>query len=645
MEEKKKNSAIEKTEKISEKPAKKTTAKKGSDKSKVKLTESAREQNAENKKNAKLAKQKARKKAQKQKIQKREEKKRLALEKREEKKRLALEKREQKRQAELERREAKKAKKEDIKRLKLQEKKERLKRRDMLKHESKEQRAKRLLIEKNKKLELRREKLAEKQQIQAQKAEERKQIQAQKAEERKQKRELRAQERREKREKSRGIGGWLAAVISLGCAVLVLGGLLAFTVFTPMDEYLAVSTREQQSFYELVGYVDALDVNLSKLVVSKDDENRQKLLGDVRVQSSLATESISSLAIKDEDKYYTTKFINQINDFSKYLSEKLIDGEKLSSDDVETLKSMQEINSTLRLSLSELASQIDENYDFQSLFEGKEGDIIISKFKELESNAIDYPHMIYDGAFSDGTEAKTAKFIDGLETVSKAEAEEIFKKHFSNYGVKDVELTGETTGEVIETYNFEATDEEGVTISAQITKKGGKLVEFNYFKDCSEDTISIEKCIEIADEFIEKVGYKSLKAVWTADSGNVITINYASVLDGIICYPDLVKINVCRERGIVSGLEASSYIYNHVKRGEHKATVSLFDAKQKVSSEIEVETSRLAIIPKGEGKEILAYEFTGTSGGSTYYVYIDATTGKETDIFKVIETTEGILLM
>ena len=635
MEEKKKNSAIEKTEKISSNPStKKTTAKKSVKKNNVKPTESAREEKAESKKKAKLAKQKARKKAQKERLQKREEKKRISLEKRQEKQRLLEEKRQQKRQAMLERREAEKQRKEDIKRLKLQKREERLKRRDQLKHESKEQRAKRLMAEKNKKLELRREKLAE-----------RKQMLERKAEERRQKRELKAQERREKREKSRGIGGWLAAVISLGCAVLILGGLLAFTVFTPMDEYLAVSTKEQQSFYELVGYVDAIDVNLSKLVVSKDDENRQKLLSDVRVQSSLATESISSLAIKDEDKYYTTKFINQVNDFSKYLIEKLIDGEKLTQDDIDTLKSMQEINSSLRLNLSSLASQIDENYDFKSLFEGKEGDIIISKFKELESNAVDYPHMIYDGAFSDGTQSKTAKYIENLETVSKMEAQDIFKKHFANYGVKDVELTGETTGKVIETYNFEGTDEKGVTITAQITKKGGKLVEFNYFEDCSEEKISIEKCVEIADEFIEKVGYKSVKAVWTANGGNVITINYASVSNGVICYPDLVKVNVCRERGIVSGIEASSYIYNHVERKEYTATVSLNDAKQKVSSEIEVETSRLAIIPKGEGKEILAYEFTGKSGGSTYYVYIDANTGKEVDIFKVIETTEGTLLM
>jgi hypothetical protein len=44
-------------------------------------------------------------------------------------------------------------------------------------------------------------------------------------------------------------------------------------------------------------------------------------------------------------------------------------------------------------------------------------------------------------------------------------------------------------------------------------------------------------------------------------------------------------------------------------------------------------------------EERLAYEFTGTSAGETYYVYIDAQTSKEADIFKVVKSTEGTLLM
>ncbi len=448
----------------------------------------------------------------------------------------------------------------------------------------------------------------------------------------------------ENKNKGKWTKGAVFTAVMLGAVTVILGTLLAFSVFTPVDEYMTTSVTEQQGFYELVSYVDGMDVNLSKLVVSKSDEKRQKLLGEVRVQSSLATESVNRLAIKDEDKYYTVKFINQVSDFSKYLSEKLIDGETFSSSDIETLKSMQKINSTLKLNLSELAINMEEDYDFKSLLEGKDGDVIIEKFKDLEMLATEYPHMIYDGAFSDGTEGKTAKALEGESEISKMQAEESFKKYFSAYGVKNVELVGESKGEVIETYNLEATDSDGVQISAQISKKGGKLVQFNYFKECREDKIDLASSVEIAEKFLTKIGYDGLKAVWSTSGGNVATINFASMESGVICYPDLIKVNVCRERGIVSGMEASSYIYNHTERGKEVASISLTQAREKVEGEIVVESSRLAIIPKGESKEILAYEFYGVSGGAYYYIYIDANSGKEVDIFKVIETTEGNLL-
>ena len=439
--------------------------------------------------------------------------------------------------------------------------------------------------------------------------------------------------------------GWILAVICLSVAVVTLGSLLAYSMYSPTGGVAKNTVNEERNFYELVGYVDAIDVNLSKIVVSKDNEKRQKLLGEVRVQSNLATENLSSLALQDEDKYLTLKFINQISDFSKYLAEKMIDGESLSSSDIETLKKMRDINATLKENLSSLAVDMGEDYEFKSLLEGKDGDLVISKFKELETLASEYPHMIYDGAFSDGTESAVAKYLDGREEVTKMQAEDLLKEYFSAYNLKKVELVGESVGEVIETYNFEATDDSGVMLSAQISKKGGLLVQFNYFKECSEQKIDLESSREVALKFLERAGYKNLKAVWTTSGGSVVTINFASVVQGVICYPDLVKVNVCRERGIVSGLEASSYIYNHVERESQTAIVSLATAKQKVDQEISIETSRLAIIPKGENTEVLAYEFYGKCEDGYYYIFIDAQTGKELDIFKVIDSTEGLLLL
>ncbi len=437
----------------------------------------------------------------------------------------------------------------------------------------------------------------------------------------------------------------IAAVVTLGCTVLILGGLLTFNYFTPLDSQMGFSVKEQKNFYDLVSYVDNLDVNLSKLVVSNDESEQQKLLSEVRVQSSLATNSLAEMSLQDENKYNTTKFVNQVGDFSKYLNDKLIEGEEITDKDKETLRNMHQINLELKNNLLELSGEIDENFDFRSIFEGKDDNLVISKFIELESNATDYPHMIYDGAFSDGVKGKTLKALDGEKEISKTQSTEEFKKYFKDYNLKDVTLNGETKGKGVECYDITGVSQDGSVLDAQITKKGGKVLQFNFYKECSGDNYNAVACEEIADKFLKDLGFTEMKAVWMTEGNSVVTFNYASVYEGVICYPDLIKINVCKERGVVSGIEASSYYYNHVKRDIPTVNVSLSEARNKVSTEIEIQTSRLAIIPKGESKEILTYEFMGERNGDTYYVYIDAVTGREVDIFKVVKTTEGTLLM
>lgn len=656
MEENNKNEAIEKTERVAEKsktenhgntPSKKNgnvkKSKKQSAANKKKTREKEAEKRAAEAKIKKAAEEEKKAAAKKEK----EEAKLAKLRKRENAKKLKAEnikkrakERAAKKRAAYEKREnaaaEKKRKKEDIAALKIKKREERLKRKELLKHESKKERQKRIAAQKKQKLEMRRAKI-----------EDRKQKRIEKQKERRLERDLKSRERKEKRESRKGYGGWLAAVISLGCTVLVLGGLLTFTFFSPVDEYLIGSdAAEAKNFYDLVGYVDNLDVNLSKLTVSADKKEQQKLLGEVRVQSNLATSSLSSLALRDEDKYYTSKFINQIGDFSKYLNEKLIKGGKISDKDAEIIGNLYRINAELKNSLTELAGKIDENFDFRTLYEAKENNLIISEFSKLESAATEYPHMIYDGAFSDGSAGKELKALEGLEEIDKTKAIAAFNGYFKDYNVKDATLTGEAKGKNIECYNIEGHTEDGAVLSAQISKKGGKLILFNHYKDCTQDKITSSEAQAIAEKFLQNAGINDMRAVWMTDENHTVTFNFASLTDGIICYSDLVKVNVCKERGEVSGIETTSYYKNHVERNVGKAVLTVAEAKAKVSNSIEIETSRLAVIPAGEtGREILAYEFTGTFGGSLYYVYIDAETGEEADIFKVVKTTEGTLLM
>ena len=96
---------------------------------------------------------------------------------------------------------------------------------------------------------------------------------------------------------------------------------------------------------------------------------------------------------------------------------------------------------------------------------------------------------------------------------------------------------------------------------------------------------------------------------------------------------------------MVIGMEAVGYYTNHTQRTIETAKLSSEQALENVSGNIDVETSRLALVKIGEKTEKLAYEFSGTYKGSTYYVYIDANTGRQIEMFKVMSGQEGELLM
>jgi len=96
---------------------------------------------------------------------------------------------------------------------------------------------------------------------------------------------------------------------------------------------------------------------------------------------------------------------------------------------------------------------------------------------------------------------------------------------------------------------------------------------------------------------------------------------------------------------MVIGVEATAYYTNHIERSIGSPSLGESAAQSKVSENIEIETSRLALVPIGNDKEVLCYEFSGVYDGNVYYVYIDAVSGRQVEMFKVVESSEGLLLM
>ena len=113
----------------------------------------------------------------------------------------------------------------------------------------------------------------------------------------------------------------------------------------------------------------------------------------------------------------------------------------------------------------------------------------------------------------------------------------------------------------------------------------------------------------------------------------------------MILYSDLVKVYLDRETGEVMGLDARNYRLNHRTRDRPRPKLTEGEAEAYVSGELQVEHRDLALIPLTQQTEVLCYEFKATRDGTFYIVYVNALTGEEEQIFQVINSAEGDLVV
>jgi len=463
-----------------------------------------------------------------------------------------------------------------------------------------------------------------------------------KAEKKQEKEKIKAMRKKEGNGGGQSKKGYIAAIVTLSVSAFALAVALTFVTVMPSANDTALEASYQKSFYDTVDRVNNIDLNLSKIIATEDKESKQVYLVDTAVNSELAENDLQQLPLADESKYYTTKLINQIGDYCKYLNKKLINGDPLSNEDEESLKKLYSANRTLKNALDSMLSGMGNNFSFSSMGTATSGNIVIDNFNELQNLSVQYPELIYDGPFSDGVDGTNIKGLSDNK-IDKARAKEIFNELFEDMRYSDLKDAGMSEG-TIRTFNFTAKVKNEI-LYAQISENDGKLIMFAYSGSCRNDNVDSGDAIEEAVTFLLKMGVDNMEPVWINLSNNVYTINFAYTVNDTVVYADLIKVRVCAETCMVIGVEATAYYTNHIERSIGSPSLGESAAQSKVSENIEIETSRLALVPIGNDKEVLCYEFSGVYDGNVYYVYIDAVSGRQVEMFKVVESSEGLLLM
>lgn len=427
-------------------------------------------------------------------------------------------------------------------------------------------------------------------------------------------------------------------------AILLFFGLGIYTLTVRNEAYrIQLDNLYNKNYYELNDNMSNLEVKLSKLMVSNNTAQALRYLNEISSQAEFTAANLGQLPAGQETIAGTNKFINQLGDYCKSLFRKMSAGGCLTETDLKQIESLYDTNLLLIQQLNKLTAQLNDGYSFTDDKDISIPDTVLDEtFGELENGSVDYPQMIYDGPFSDALINASPK---GLPDEEKSKEDGVaVLQNSESLKLANIAYVNQTEGKM-ETFNYSYTTRSGVKGYAQVSKKGAKLILLDNMRMLDNTELSVSQCVQIAEDFVKEVGLSDMHAVWQSDYRGYVYVNLAPILNGIVYYPDLVKVIVAGDTGEILGYEAKSYYYNHVERELPDYSSTLMQARQKVFSKLNISSERLALIPLSDGSETLTFEFYGEYRNMKYFVYIDVVNLSEVNVLRVIDSENGALVL
>ena len=410
-----------------------------------------------------------------------------------------------------------------------------------------------------------------------------------------------------------------------------------------------VQDEYNKSMYLAVSYINNVEVDLAKLLVTSTPKMSAVTLADIWKQANLAKECLEQIPVGQNSMANASKYLTQVSDFSYTLMKQNISDIKLTEEEYEKLKHIYEDSSKLSSKMSDIYDDLNAGRikwdELEKIGNEKLPDNDISNsISEVGKTFQNYEGLIYDGAFSDHLLSSEPKFLSQKE-ISEDDAKKYIEEVILNdEKIDKIEFKGESNGK-IELYNFDVTLDSKQKRTISITKNDCKLYLMIGDKKVKEQNISVDEAKKRGMEFLNKLGIDNMIETYYQKTENMIVINYAATQDGVILYPDLIKVKISLDDGKVYGVEAAGYIFNHTTRNNLKPSISQEKAKSILNSSLEIISSDMALIPTESNSEILTYEFKGKIDNREFLIYINADNAREEKVLLVIDNKNGVLTM
>ena len=392
----------------------------------------------------------------------------------------------------------------------------------------------------------------------------------------------------------------------------------------------------RQAFTELTTAAGELDAALEKVTYATTPALFATLCAQAYATAQAAQSALGELPYGNVELEQTAAFFAKAGDYAMAMA-RGTNGEGVCTDENrETLRGLAAAAGELSATLQELQLQLDGGalhpedvaaVEARLAAAAEDGGQITSgsAFQTVEADFPQVPTLIYDGPFSEHLSGRTPQMLEGLPQVTEEEARRAAAA-FAGLRAEVFTRTSDGAGN-LPAWGFSALADGG-ELYVEITKQGGQVLQMLSSRPVGEAALSRKEGVEQAAAFLEEHGYRDMAPSYFLEGDGILTVHFAPVLDGVYCYPDLVKVGVALDNGDVVSFEAHGYLMNHGAREPAAPAVSADEAAERVDSSLTILSRQLALIPTGGEYEVLCHEFKcQNADGGHVLVYVNAATG------------------
>ena len=443
----------------------------------------------------------------------------------------------------------------------------------------------------------------------------------------------------------------LFAVPMVLLAGLIAMGFWAADRHREAEELRAVNENVcREAYTELAGSVRELNAELSKLVLSEAPSTLALSLDGVWRESGAITALLGRIPSAHAENAALNRLIVQTGDYCRSLSSSVLGGKPLTENDRKQILSLVDASEKI---CTELENRLaGGNIPLTALDAER-------FYAEPAGENAEYPKLDYNGPYSDSAENRQALGVSGDELSEdevKTKAKELVALALGDEGAAE-QITAQSLARVeagYPRYDLALVLPDGRTADIALAAQGGQLVYFRLYG--ARETAPAEQDLGTLKtkglEFLRALGYEHAEPTYHSTYDGSVVVSCCctqglghALADGeeepsVIMMNDAVRLRFDTATGDIIGADASKCLMNHTERSFADVTAAE-QAQANLSPYLSVSSSRLALIPMDDFSEKLCWEFRGSFRENEYLVYMDATTGEEVRIVRIISDENG----